>query len=583
MRPVGTLYWGDGSAMGVRSAYLLQAEPHVMIRVKRIFGRVKTKDRGSVYITDTPEVARDLVWLLDRFPLTMSDGTREHLLAQARVHRDQERTVERVLAGTYHHVSLMEPARPTRDYQQQAVDLAVATGRLLCTDELGLGKSAIGALVLGAPDALPGLVVTLTHLPRQWVGEIHATYPSLRCHIATQGIPYDIEKREGGPVDVIVMNYHKLAGWKDVLTGVIRTIIFDEAQELRRWGTGKYDAAMQIASGARFRIGLTATPVYNYGGEIHNLFEILAPDVLGSRDEFVREWGAGSYNDHVAVNDPHALGNYLRSEGLMLGRTRKEVGRELPEVIRVVQPIDADEDEIDKLTGNAVELAQLILASSTESKERWKASGDLDWKLRQATGIAKAPYVAAFVRMLLESEERVVLFAWHRAVYDLWAQLLKDHYPAFYTGTESPNQKHRSAQAFLDGDTNLLIMSNRSGAGLDGLQEVARVAVFGELDWSPQVHNQCIGRLHRDGQDEPVVAYFLVSETGSDPVIADVLNLKRMQSEPMLSPDGQLFVQQVAGIDRVKRLAAEVLARAGVQAADSQTSDEDEESAEASS
>src|SRR5579884_3848269 len=43
-------------------------------------------------------------------------------------------------------------------------------------------------------------------------------------------------------------------------------------------------------------------------------------------------------------------------------------------------------------------------------------------------------------------------------------------------------------------------MSLRSGAGLDGLQEDCTVGVFGELDWSPEQHRQCIGRLDRDGQ-----------------------------------------------------------------------------------
>ena len=34
------------------------------------------------------------------------------------------------------------------------------------------------------------------------------------------------------------------------------------------------------------------------------------------------------------------------------------------------------------------------------------ASGELDYKLRQATGIAKAPFVSEFVRLLVEQDER---------------------------------------------------------------------------------------------------------------------------------------------------------------------------------
>ena len=36
-----------------------------------------------------------------------------------------------------------------------------------------------------------------------------------------------------------------------------------------------------------------------------------------------------------------------------------------------------------------------------------------------------------------------------------------------------------------------------------------------------------IGRLHRDGQDAPCSAYFLVSDSGADPIMAKVLGVKR--------------------------------------------------------
>jgi hypothetical protein len=107
------------------------------------------------------------------------------------------------------------------------------------------------------------------------------------------------------------------------------------------------------------------------------------------------------------------------------------------------------------------------------------------------------------------------------------------------------------------------MMSLRSGAGLDGLQHVCRVAVFGELDWSPGMHDQCIGRLYRDGQEDSVLAYFLLSDQGADPVMAEVLNLKRMQSEPLRDPDAPLVEQQQVDEHRVRRLAEDLLRRRG--------------------
>lgn len=307
----------------------------------------------------------------------------------------------------------------------------------------------------------------------------------------------------------------------------------------------------------------TATPVYNFGDEIHSVVSVLDSEVLGSEEEFKREWCTYGYGK-PKVSDPAALGAYLRDQGVMLRRTREEVGRELPDVIRVTHTIDLDSAKLDALTSDAAVLAKTILEATGSPTELFRASGEFDWRLRHATGVAKAPYVAEFTRLLLESGEAVVLFAWHRSCYDILLERLDEFKPAMYTGSETGKHKERNAQAFLDGDTDLLIMSLRAGAGLDGLQERSKVAVFGELDWSPGVHAQGIGRLNRDGQTEPVLAYFLVADSGSDPAVAEVLNLKRQQSDPIIDPN----LEQVVAVDqtdRVKLLARQFLNQKGPQ------------------
>jgi len=98
-------------------------------------------------------------------------------------------------------------------------------------------------------------------------------------------------------------------------------------------------------------------------------------------------------------------------------------------------------------------------------------------------------------------------------------------------------------------------------AGVDGLQEVCRTVVFGELDWSPGVHEQCIGRIHRDGQKEPVAAYFLVAEDGADPVMAEVLGLKRSQIEGLRDPNLDLIEKLETDGGHIRKLAEEFLKR----------------------
>jgi superfamily II DNA or RNA helicase len=546
----GVLKWHDSGA------WLIGCAPHVAMRVKRMFPRANQARTGVIAISDTPEVARDLEWLLERYPLALDEASRTRLAARAGEHRDTEDTMLRILAGQ-HLTDLRDPARPPRTYQLTAADLAFANRRLLLADDVGLGKTFSSMLLFRSPETLPALVVTLAHLPGQWLRELRLSFPWLTGHVVTRGAPYDVA------ADVLIMNYHKLSGWADHLAGRVNTVIFDEIQELRHQGTRKYESAGMIADKATWRMGLSATPVYNYGGEIHSIMSILDQDALGTRTEFLREWGAGDYSGKGKVSNPAALGGYLRDSGLMLRRTRVDVHRELPDPVRITHDVPSDPRAYDAIAGDLQAMAQLILDPAGDRTEKWKVAGDLDWKLRQATGIAKAPYVAEFVRLLLESEDKVVLFGWHRAVYATWAELLAPFDPVFYTGTESPTQKQAAADAFVNGTSRVLIMSLRSGAGLDGLQTAASVLVFGELDWSPAMHDQCIGRLARDGQEATVAAYFLVTDTGSDPVVADVLDLKRQQAEPIRDPDAPLLTTNDASADRIKLLAADVLKRAG--------------------
>ncbi|MGZ3448491.1 MAG: DEAD/DEAH box helicase [Polyangiales bacterium] len=551
-----------------RGAWEIDAEPHVAIRFKRIFGKVAITARGSLRLGDTEENARDLLWFLDRYPMEVED--RKHLERRAMQHRARIDAIEGLLAGRYEPTEF-ELALEPRKYQCLAADVLLRGGSLLLADDVGLGKTATSICTFTEPKTRPTLVVTLAHLPKQWESEIKKFAPALTTHVIKKSQPYDL-RRDGKLPDVIITNYHKLSGWQEVLSNLVRGVVFDEAQELRHRGSAKYDAAARIARAAHYRLGLSATPIYNYGGEIYNVLDVLRPGCLGAQEEFLREWCI----DHGAspkIEDPRAFGTWAREQGLILRRTRADVGRELPKLVKVPHHVDADPHVLDRIGSSAAELAKIILGYGSgavlaqhDNRKRFEASERLDVMLRQATGVAKAAFVADFVRLLVESGEKVVLFGWHREVYSLWMDRLRDLSPSLYTGTESPTQKDDARKRFLAGETPILIMSLRSGAGLDGLQEVCRTCVFGELDWSPGVHEQCVGRVYRDGQREPVVSYFLISEHGSDPAIADVLQIKRAQVEGMRDPMGAL-VEAVEPLDggeeRVRRLATDYLRQRG--------------------
>lgn len=534
----------------------ISAEPHVMIRVKNVMRRTNPGMVGTVYVRNSPEVCRDLEWFVQRYPMEVKSPAA--LASGANQYRATMEAMERIQSPGYVPRSF-DMALPPRHYQAVAAEAYLERGSQLLADHVGLGKSVTALAAMTDERTLPSLVVCQAHLPKQWKDYAGKFMPMASCHIIKTGKLYQLP-----PADIYICTYHKLAKWAEVLCKTVKSVVFDEVQELRRVESQKYTAARAIRDKCKFAQGLSATPVFNYGAEIWNVLQVLSPDEVGTEDEFKREWC-----DHYRrmLRDPNAVGAYLRERGLMLRRSRKDVGMDLPPVQTIVETVEYTDKVLHDLDTVATELAHRILAKETDFHAKGEAAREFDMRLRQATGIAKAPHVAAFVRMLVEDGEKVVLTGWHRAVYDIWKSMLEmeNMKLAFYTGTESPQQKQRSVEQFMDtseGGADVFVMSLRSGSGLDGIQQVCSTIVHGELDWSPGVHEQCTGRIYRDGQEGTVFEYYLVSDGGSDPTVADVLGIKRAQAEGLLNLNASgLVATQCDDTARVKRLAEDYLTR----------------------
>jgi SNF2 family DNA or RNA helicase len=556
-----------GQDKGGKAVWTLEGQPHIMMAFKRMFAQSNRAAHGTIQVYDNDQVRRDLDWFLYRHELEISSEDRKAIDKGARRHHDLIVTLEKMIDPSYKPLEV-RMAIPPREYQKVGASVALKKGSLLVADDVGLGKTCLALCTLSVGWTLPAAIVTLAGaMPTQWQDETAKFMPQLHAHVLKKGTPYELPKKDGRGPDVVVLNYHKLSGWDNVLKKYCRSVIFDECQELRHTGSEKYDAAKNLAEAMKFRLGLSATPIFNFGGEIYNVIEILSPDSLGSREEFHREWCYGSYRTDPVVKDPKALGSFLRENFLMLRRTRKEVGRELPPLQKIPQRIECDESALDQVKDSAAALAKIILCARPKLDPEevrpaadgmpniMQAGGQLSVMLRQATGISKAPYIADFLRLLVDSGEKVVCFLFHRAVYDVVMAKLEDLKPAMYSGTETPAEKVEARRRFVEGDTDVLLMSLRAGAGLDGLQKVCRTVVIGELDWAPAIHEQNIGRVFRDGQTEPVTAYFLVADDGADPLIAEKLGLKRMQAEGIRNPDHEILEEYQVDQGRAVELA----------------------------
>lgn len=524
--------------------------PHVAIAFKRLFPKVDPYST-TIELSDTDAIRTDLLWFMSRYPLDTKWTARLEEGAARMEQKAAERDV--ILNPDWKPPEMLgwKPGKRPYLYQAQAAQIAIANGGLLLGDEVGLGKTiaAIAAVMGGAP--LPVAIVVQPHLADQWKRRIEE-FTSLEVHIIKGTKPYRLPAAE-----IYIYCYSNVGGWIDWLkNGYMKSVIYDEIQELRRGTETDKGKACAILSGrAEFRMGLTATPVYNYGDEMYEVLSFINPDLLGTREEFYREWCKSGR----IVKDPDALGSYLRDSGWFLRRAEDD-----PTVDQAMPPPNVIKCRVEWDSGAAADEAELMrkLAQSVMSgsfEERGRASRELDLKMRHMTGVAKARAVASYVRMLLRGgAPRVLLAGWHRDVYAIWNKALADFSPVMYTGSETKAAKNFAVDQFTKGFSRVMFLSLRSGAGLDGLQHNCDDVVIGEFDWSPKVHHQIIGRLRRAGKMEQVNAHYLFTDDGSDPVMIETLGLKEDQSRGINDP-GQAHRVVENDESRIKRLAKYVL------------------------
>ena len=505
--------------------WTIKGEPCVTEMAARLFPGSERR-RGEARFTANRRIIGDVNWLMMRYPLEIAPRDRElwkNALAQAREHVLLRMNAEKLPRRSTPPEGTFEGE--LREFQKEGLSFLLANPRTLLADEMGLGKTVQALACLASAKEFPALIVVPPHLLRNWQTEI-TRFLRLEGKPARVCVLTGLKPYQPPEADVYIIHYLLLRGWKQTLPQMgFKAVVFDEIQELRHGGTEKYSAASLLAEECERVIGLSGTPIYNKGSEIWNVVNILDYHCLGDWESFTRAWCDG-YGNHL-VRNPALLGEHLRREGLILRRTKEEVLAELPPKRRLVQEIDSDDKAYRELMRPVMDQLGSLLALHPDAKERALLEEQVGRGERQATGVAKAPFVAAFVRALEDSGEKVLLFAHHHAVMDIYRRELAAYRPVFITGRESTTQKEEAVARFMEGKTNLCVISLRAASGLN-LQRASCV-VFGELDWSPAVHSQAEDRAHRMGQKDSILCYYLVAPQGSDRDMQDALGLKVSQ------------------------------------------------------
>jgi len=112
------------------------------------------------------------------------------------------------------------------------------------------------------------------------------------------------------------------------------------------------------------------------------------------------------------------------------------------------------------------------------------------------------PYIYTVLNEILsylDKEEKVVIFSRYVNTTEKLA--------TFFNAAKYYSKVKEKEEFIIDIHRHIVINLQAGGAGLDGLQKVSHITVFTELPLTPPEFKQAVGRIHRSGQEHPVIVY----------------------------------------------------------------------------
>ena len=426
---------------------------------------------------------------------------------------------------------------PLRDYQEKGVcwlKAALANHRgVLLADDPGLGKTRQALTAADEIHAQRILIGCPAGARRVWQNEIAAWFPywSPRVLVLEPGVKaIDIEPQLGRDQIIVIAGYDEFSNSKSRVVTKLRLLrrwdllILDEAHYLKNPSNrtqalyGRPGTTLGLQASATKTILLSGTPTPNHAGELWQHYRVFWPTLaqravpgqekrpytqIEFEDRFTRYrdtvFGrqiSGSQNqDELRI----ALGDVI------LRRRKSEVLTELPPLI------------LQDISLAPVHAAALHSPAASLLAERLDAGVDLRTlavdpgvvSLRQQIGLLKVPPAILWVQERMASCDKLLIFAWHHAVIEHLRRGLLEFKPVVITGETGAKARQDAIAAFqTDPDTRIFIGQILAAGTAITLTAASEVAIV-EPSWVPGENVQAIGRAHRLGQRDSVLASFL--------------------------------------------------------------------------
>lgn len=434
-------------------------------------------------------------------------------------------------------------------YQREGIDQGLQWQRLIIGDEPGLGKTLQSIAIIDIANAYPCLVICPASLKINWQREVEK-FTDKKALVLSNSTgttwPYLIQMRM---YHVAIVNYESLRKFfvwdtggaksfrlKDVVfcphIKMFRSIIIDESHRVKDPSAQQTIFCKGLASGKKWRILLSGTPVVNRPEDLVSQLSIMGRlNEFGGRQQFLAQYGEGDNLDE--------LSSRLYST-CMVRREKAKVLTDLPDKTRCDLYVEISNREEYCLAAD--DLAQYLReykeCTDWEIRRKMRMEALVRFMtLRSLSAKGKVKQTIDFVRVFLDSDKPLILFCSYHEIVDELCKAFPD--AVRVTGRDNATSKQAAVDAFQSGKAKLIICSIKAaGVGLT-LTASSNVA-FIEFPWTYADCLQCEDRAHRIGQRDNVTCYYLIGRGTIDPVLYNIIHRKKSIANQIMAADDDI-------------------------------------------
>ena len=403
-------------------------------------------------------------------------------------------------------------------------------GRVLLADEMGLGKTIqVLAWLQLHPELRPVIIVVPASLKLNWQREINKWMSdNYRTEILSGSTPHTLNTNL---VDIFIINYDVLPFWIGRFERIqSKVLVTDECHYFKNNNAKRTKAVLKLGKLIPHVLALSGTPITNRPVEIFNAVNLIDSTLFPSRWGFLHKYCGAKHNgfgwDFNGATNTKELHERLINS-IMIRRKKKDVLKELPDKTRSFIPIELNNDK--EYKNAEKDFIQWIRENKGKIAAN-KASNAMALTeietLKQLAVKGKMKQVINWINDFLESGEKLVIFAVHHFVIDMLMKEFKE-IAVKVDGSVTGINRQKAVDKFQTNRNTKLFIGNIKAAGVGITLTATSKVVILELPWTPGELEQAIDRVHRIGQENKVIAYFLLALDTIEEKIAALLDKKR--------------------------------------------------------